>query len=131
MPSESAALQGKTFLIAEDEPLIAMMLEDALREAGARPVLVPTTSQTVDALQEQAFDGLVLDVNLAGGVSWAAAERAAQMGVPVLFSTGSTQLDLPAQLVDAPLLAKPYSMEEALTAMTSILATDGEDPPSA
>lgn len=97
-------------ILVEDEPLVAMMMEDLLSElgceiAGSFGALGPA----LDWLEAQDTppDGAVLDVNLGGGetvrrLAWALQAR----GVPFVFATGYGALpddDFP----HAPLLHKP------------------------
>ncbi len=76
-------------LIVEDEPLIAMMLEDFL------DVLDKQVAGTVDSVDdalarvaEGGIDAAILDVNLRGGQkSTPVAEALAERGVPFVFAT--------------------------------------------
>ncbi|HCB74759.1 MAG TPA: transcriptional regulator [Sphingomonas bacterium] len=107
-------------LIVEDEPLIAMMLEDFLDALGKD---VAGTAETVStALEEVAkggVDAAILDVNLRGGEkSWPVADALAERGIPFVLATGGDTL-APAH-ADRPVLAKPFTMdgvEQALDAL--------------
>ena len=74
--------EGRRILIVEDEPLIAMMLEDFLDSLGHR---VQGTCDTVKCALEEVekggFDLAILDVNLKGESVWpgaAARQRTAE-----------------------------------------------------
>ena len=111
-------------LIVDDEPLVAMLLEDYLDALGHDvAAVVETVESALAAADEVAFDLAILDCHLAGGTqSWQVAERLRERGVPFLFSSGGRPDDLPPHLAECPMLAKPYNMlvlEAALLDITS------------
>ena len=77
-------------LIVEDEPLIAMMLEDFLEVLDkAVAGSVDTVADALSRIAQGGVDGAILDVNLRGGEkSTAVAEALAAQGVPFVFATG-------------------------------------------
>lgn len=112
-------------ILVEDDPLVAMMMEDLLAElgceiAGSFGALAP--AMTWLAAQQTLPDGAVLDVNLGGGetvraLAWALRER----GVPFIFATGYGALpddDFPA----APLLHKPVDSGKLAPALQAFTA---------
>ena len=68
---------ARSILIVEDEPLIAMMLEDFLDSLGHK---VSGTCDTVqcalDEVEKGGFDLAILDVNLKGENVWPVATQA-------------------------------------------------------
>ena len=77
-------------LIVEDEPLIAMMLEDFLESLGHRVV---ATCESLDEAMGHAagaaFDVAIIDVQLKGGERvWPLADRLAAAGKPYILATG-------------------------------------------
>ena len=72
---------GKTVLILEDEPIIAMGLEDMLLDLGAQVVLAGTVPHALAAIEKAAPDCAVLDVNLHGAKSYPVAARLSELGV--------------------------------------------------
>jgi DNA-binding response OmpR family regulator len=106
-------------LIVEDEPLIAMMLEDFL-DALDRQV-AGSADNVADALAligQGGIDAAILDVNLRGGeTSWPIAEALAAAGVPFLLATGGSGDMIAEGFRDRPVLSKPFtinSVEKAL-----------------
>ena len=109
-------------LIVEDEPLIAMMLEDLLDMLGK--AVAGTADNIVSALalvEAGGLDGAILDVNLRGGeVSWPVADALAAAGVPFLIATGGSDDAIAEAHRGRPVLAKPFTMdgvEKALAAL--------------
>jgi DNA-binding response OmpR family regulator len=100
-------------LIIEDEPLIAMMLEDFLDVLGKQ--LAGTADTVADAIalvEAGGIDAAILDVNLRGGEkSWPVADALAAKGVPFVFATGGSQDSITEQYRGRPTLAKPFTMD--------------------
>jgi DNA-binding response OmpR family regulator len=110
-------------MIAEDEPLIALMLEDILGELGYRVQGVAATMDDAMALAaEPALDGAILDCNLGGGMVWPVAARLRARSLPFLFATGGGSVSLPPEFRDAPHLPKPYTMTAVAQALERLLA---------
>lgn len=103
----------KTVLIVEDEPLIAMMLEDFLDALGHN--VAASCDNVADALREVAagdFDIAILDVRLRDGEqSWPIADALADAGKPFVLATGGHVEPPPARHAGAPVLAKPYTLD--------------------
>jgi CheY-like chemotaxis protein len=82
-------LDGYRILVAEDEPLVAMLLEDVLLDAGAI-ILGPaaTVRHALSLAATERPDAAVLDFNLSGETCVAVADALAAAGVPFLVATG-------------------------------------------
>jgi DNA-binding response OmpR family regulator len=100
-------------LIVEDDPLLAMSLEDALREGGAERVVVcDSVAAAMAELDKLKPDILILDVQLADrGDGWAMAELVHELSPrppAIVFSTGAPER-IPAKVAElGAVLAKPY-----------------------
>jgi CheY-like chemotaxis protein len=96
-------------LIVEDEFVIALDLSYQLEEAGYE-VCGPAskTAAALELIEKDAPDLALLDVNLGKGeTSWDIARVLTTRQIPFAFLTGYPGTVLPADLVDAPILAKP------------------------
>ena len=104
---------NKTILIVEDEPLIAMMLEDFLDELGHQ--VAGSCDNVADALDHVAsggFDVAILDVRLRDGEQiWPVADALAEAGKPFVLATGGHVEPPPDRHAAAPVLAKPYTLD--------------------
>jgi DNA-binding response OmpR family regulator len=100
-------------LIVEDEPILAMNLEDALREGGAEDVVVcSSVSAAMAELERLKPDILILDVKVADrDDGWAMAELVMELSPRppvIIFSTGSPE-QIPEKVAElGAVLAKPY-----------------------
>jgi DNA-binding response OmpR family regulator len=100
-------------LIVEDEPLIAMMLEDFLDALDRR---VAGTADNVAAalalVGGGGIDAAILDVNLRGGEQcWPVADLLAASGVPFVLATGGAGDMIAEAHRDRPILSKPFTMD--------------------
>ena len=103
----------KRILIVEDEPLIAMMLEDFLDvlEQGVAGS-VDTVAGALERVGQGGIDAAILDVNLRGGEkSTPIAEALADAGVPFVFATGGSDESVDERFRDRPVLQKPFTMD--------------------
>ena len=110
---------AKRILIVEDEPLIAMLLEDFI--AGLECEVAGTADNVAAALrliESESFDLAILDVNLRDGEqSWPIADALAERGKPFLLATGGSTSPPPERHAGATLLDKPYTMDGVKLAM--------------
>lgn len=112
-------LDGTRILVAEDEAVIAMMVEDTLIDAGAL-VLGPVISVR-DALQmvevamgDGGITAAVLDVQLGDGKVLRVADALRARGVPFLFATGYDGHPALDSHRGVPVLCKPYNPEDLI-----------------
>lgn len=112
-------MTAQRILIVEDEPLIAMMLEDFL-DALDRQVAgcADNCTDAIALVGQGGIDAAILDVNLRGGeTSWPIADALAAAGIPFLLATGGSGDMIAEDYRDRPVLSKPFtigSVEAAL-----------------
>jgi CheY-like chemotaxis protein len=108
----AAGLEGFRILVAEDEVLVAMMIEDMLSDLGC-VVLGPAGSvaEALALVEGGGFAGALLDVNLAGEAIYPVADALAERGIPFVFVTGYGQAGIVARYAAAPTLQKPFHEE--------------------
>lgn len=102
---------GLRLLVVEDEALVAMLIEDLLRDLGCT-VIGPVGSvvRALDLLRREALDGALLDVNLGDGEwSYPVADALAARGVPFVFLTGYGQGDVNPRHAATGVLQKPLA----------------------
>jgi DNA-binding response OmpR family regulator len=109
-------------LIVEDEPLIAMMLEDFLEilERGVAGV-ADSCEAALRLIAGDGVDAAILDVNLRGGEkSTPVAEALAQRGLPFIFATGGGDDGVDERFRDRPRLQKPFTMDGVAKALDEL-----------
>ncbi len=109
-------------LIVEDEALVALSIEDVAREMGAtRVVTCPDVETALCAAATGNFDLAILDLRIRGGDTHEIADRLEARGIPVVFSTGSSDAVLPERLQKHPLLSKPFADETLRSTVAEVL----------
>jgi DNA-binding response OmpR family regulator len=98
-------------LVAEDEPMVSMLLEDLLDAAGYRVLLVERASDGVALVSNEDIDVAILDVTLGREDSFPIADALSARGVPFLFASGYGMDGIPDRYRDITVLQKPYDMK--------------------
>ena len=116
-------LRGRNVLLVEDNMIIAMDGEDALRDLGADVSTVASVGRAQEAIMVQSIDLAVLDFNLGHETSLPVADLLTQKGIPFLFATGyGDGLELPERFAHIVLVKKPYSGTTLAQALGPMIA---------
>ena len=112
------ALAGCRVLVVEDETMVALMIEETLKEAGCA-IIGPTgrLSTALELIRDEAPDAAVLDVSVRDGKTYPVADELLARGIPFVISTGYSDHSLPENLRLEPRLAKPFSPVELALAV--------------
>lgn len=117
---KSLALSGRSILVVEDEPLIALDLRKTLESAGA---YVFAATQRQHALQLAGHPDLsvaVVDYRLGGAEdSTAICALLEQRGIPFVFYSGYD--DMRARWPNARRVSKPATAHEIIEAVLAVL----------
>ena len=103
-------MAGMRILVLEDEPIIAMALEDAIEEAGAVPVIAGSIEQAEAILAGSQVDIAVLDVNIHGKQSYGIAAELGRRCIPFVFASGYGNTVHPPEFAAVPTVGKPYQI---------------------
>jgi CheY-like chemotaxis protein len=99
-------------LIIEDEPLIAMMLEDFVESLGhIATASADNVEDALDCVARGGFDLAILDVNLGSAECWPVADALVERGIPFILATGGHVTPPPAHHAGAPTLSKPFTLD--------------------
>lgn len=110
-------------LIVEDEALILMMAEDMIDACGHEVACTASSLPTaLAAIETEAFDAALLDVNLNGDSSMPAAARLKEIGKPFAFTTGYGAAGIADEHRDMPVLSKPYAFADLETLLEGFAA---------
>lgn len=116
------SLPGRRVLVVEDNPLLALNLDDALRERGVDVVGPALSMESGMALvREDALDCAVLDIDIGGHPVWPIARGLQEDGVPFMFVSGDCDKGLPADLAGTVCLQKPADTADILTSVSAIM----------
>jgi DNA-binding response OmpR family regulator len=89
---ESSTLSGRSILIAEDEPLIAMDIAEAFKDAGATTVVTSTVHHALVLVEHDDLSAAVLDHALHDGDSSPLCQRLNQRKLPFVIYSGLGKL---------------------------------------
>ena len=113
----------RSILIVEDEPLIAMMLEDFLDSLGhSVRGICDSVHGALDEVEKGGFDLAILDVNLKGENVWPVASLLREKNVPFVSATGGHVDPPPPEFNDAPVIEKPYTVDRVTPAIEAAFA---------
>jgi CheY-like chemotaxis protein len=116
----NAVLRGKRILVVEDEPFIALELEEMVVELGC--TLAGSVAQIADALvliEAGSVDAAVLDVNLGLQKVDPVADALAAHGCPFVFTTGYGRIGVPGAYSDRAVVEKPFSRDDVAAALAA------------
>lgn len=112
--------EGLRILVVEDEPVVAMCLEDIIEGLGC--ITIGPASRLAEGMalaQDGAIDAAILDINLGGESSTAIAAHLRTRGVPFAFASGYGAV--PEGFEGPPLIEKPYREAEIIAALEVLI----------
>ena len=116
---------ARRVLVVEDEPLVAMNLEDMLTGLGH---IVTATATRIDKalslVEVSEFNLAVLDINLAGSNTFQVAAILRRRGIPFIFTSGYGVDGLIDGYRGEYLLTKPFSVRQLELMIARVLSAD-------
>ena len=105
-----------TYLVLEDEPLIAMDLEFAFEDIGHRAVVAVNNAEATRAISDHQIAGAVLDVSLGDGETCEPTARAlSEQNIPFVLHTGDLdRVGEHLRELNAPVLPKPQAADDVI-----------------
>lgn len=103
---EKDALKGCRLLLAEDHMTVASSLSFLLKRYSCCVTQSARCDETLALLETQPFDIALLDITLADGSVYPAAEALAARRIPFLFLTGFSEHNLPQSWSEWPIIEK-------------------------
>ncbi|MCB8878267.1 response regulator [Acidisoma silvae] len=115
-------LAGYHVLIAEDEPVLALLIEDLIQDAGGE-VIGPfaTVAETAAAVRSNKIDIAILDLSLKDGNAYPIADMLDTRAVPFIFLSGYGADSGPTDRHKWVWHSKPFVTEELLAKMKGLL----------
>jgi DNA-binding response OmpR family regulator len=120
MPGE---LAGRSILIVGDEPLIAMEITQAFKDAGAAVTTTNTLKQALILVEHDGLAAAILDHALDDGDSTLLCQRLKERDVPFVIYSGFDDGD--GVCAQGPLISKPASVEALIAAVEGLLQLEG------
>ncbi len=116
-----SAFAGRRVLIVEDEPIVAMSLEDMLEAMDCVPVgPVGRVAEGMALIERETLDAAILDINLGGERSTPIAMLLRARGIPFAFASGYGAA--PEGFEEGvPMIEKPYRPLQVAQALALLL----------
>ena len=89
---QHTSLAGRTILIVEDEPLIALDIQAAFEHVGADVVTACTLASATDLVEQDGLSGAVIDFGLRDGDADPLCGRLKQRAIPFILHSGYAHL---------------------------------------
>jgi DNA-binding NtrC family response regulator len=107
-------LAGHRILVAEDEALIALELEQILENLGCEVIgPISRVDEVLETAERGGFDGALLDVNLRGRQIFEILPQLKTLGLKLIITSGYDDLTLfPPAFRSMPRIAKPFDEKE-------------------
>ncbi len=116
-------LRGLRILIVEDNPWIALALEEMLVEQGLEIAgVADTIERALRPAVNDPLDLALLNVNIGDRKIDPVAEALTRRGTPFVFTTGCGRAGIPEAFRDRPIVEKPFYIEEILKTLRDTLA---------
>ena len=115
--------RNRRILIVEDEPIVAIALQDMLEDLGyavVGPALRVAPALTLAT--DEAIDAAILDVNMGDGDSYCVAELLRSRDIPYVFATGYGREGLEPGHEAIAVLRKPYHESQVDSELRRLLA---------
>jgi ActR/RegA family two-component response regulator len=119
------ALAGRTILVAEDEPLIALDIVRALRAAGAHVLSAGHAEYGLCTSEHPHLSAAVIDLHLGDGSGMVICKRLQQRGLPFVVYTGYPPMLTKSEYPGVSVIAKPARPDEIITALIGALKSRG------
>ena len=111
----------REILVIEDEPMIALEVETAVREAGFEAVtIVHSVASALRAIDDRVVHAAILDANLRGESAAPVAARLRARRIPFIVVTGQSANEVGDWLEDARVVAKPFSMRKLVETIMAV-----------
>jgi len=115
----SASLVGRSILVCEDEPLIALSIANAFADVGAQIVTARSFASALIAVENEVPAAVILDHALSDGESSQFRKRLKQRNIPYVLHSGYSNLD--GACSNAVHVPKPANPDVLVTAVLGLL----------
>jgi DNA-binding response OmpR family regulator len=121
MENDERPLTGWRLLLVEDDPLVAIEVDELIRALGAKVVgPFSRVAPALAAIKREPIFGGVLDIRLDGETTFPIIDIFLERADPILLVSGGAAFDLPDQYRHLPRLQKPFEFSEFEYAARSV-----------
>ena len=108
-------------LIVEDDPMLALDLEELIVDAGFKIAVAGKLEKTLALIESGGFDAAIVDANLAGVSASPLASAMTARGLPFIVLSGYSTEQLQGAFPGALFLQKPCRPAQLIQALNTIL----------
>ncbi|MHB1057670.1 MAG: response regulator [Rhodanobacter sp.] len=102
---------GHRVLLVEDDPVVAMVMEDILREMGLEVLVDHTLVNALCDIESAPFDVALIDVGLRGENARPVISALLKRGTPFAVMSGGDLSPLAVEFPQVPMHSKPLGMK--------------------
>lgn len=111
-------LAGKRILIIEDEPLIGLDLESAIKDGSGIVVgIVTTVATAMQTIENETLHGAILDLRLKNELALPLMEQLAARNIPFVIHSGQADHSIATAWPSVPIINKPALPENVIAAL--------------
>jgi DNA-binding response OmpR family regulator len=118
-------LAGRSILVVEDEPLIAMDIVDAFTSAGAKVTSTRSVNHGLVLVEHDGLAAAIVDHGLGDGNSSQLCARLKERDIPFVVYSGLSKVE--GVCAEAPLVKKPASAHVLIATVEGLLASKRDD----
>jgi DNA-binding response OmpR family regulator len=115
--------KGKRVLLVEDDPVVAMVVEDTLRDMGLEVFVDLSLVDALGDVESGEFDAAVVDVGLRGEDARAVMVALKEQGVPFMVMSGGDLTTLASEFPAVRMISKPLDMHSLQKIVDDLLGT--------
>ena len=112
---------AKRVLVVEDDPVIAMVIEDVLRDMGLKVLIILTLAHALLEIETHQVDAVLLDMRLRGESARPMVLALVERKLPFAVLSGSDQSGLQQEFPQIRLLPKPFGKAQLQQAVRELL----------
>jgi CheY-like chemotaxis protein len=106
-----SSLKTRRVLIVEDDPVVAMVVEDTLRGMGLETLVNLSLFDALNELETSDIDAAFIDMGLRGESAHPVVLDLVTRGIPVVVMSGKDQPELRAEFPQIRIVLKPSSVQ--------------------
>lgn len=118
---KSIALSGRSILVVEEEPLLALQIEEQFYRAGARVLGAGKLHEALHLAEHPALAAAVVNLRVGSDSTKRVCNRLAQLGVPFVFHTRYDAAEASQTWPDAPVVSKPANGKAIVDAVAGLV----------
>lgn len=104
-----SSVGAKRVMVVEDDPVVAMLVEDIVRDMGHEVLINLTLAQALFEIEAGEIDAVLLDMHLRGEDGRPILLELLARGIPFLVLSGSDQSALKSEFPQIRIVAKPFN----------------------